>query len=170
MTMLRPLAAVVCAAVLAAGCDQEAPAASASEPPPATASCAAAEIVPIQGQGHLVGDQEPPVAYNSVPPTSGWHTAVDVPTGVADEPLSEPEQVTVLEQGGIVISHNGLAASDVEELERLVTQRHPAEAALTSYDRLDPGDVALTAWGAMQLCEAVDTAAIETFITAYSQR
>lgn len=168
--MLRLLAAVLCVAVLLPACDREPPAASASEPPPATASCAAAEIVPIQGQGHLVGDQEPPVAYNSVPPTSGWHTSTDVPTGVADEPLSEPEQVAVLEQGGVVISHNGLEEADVEELERLVTERHPAEVALTSYDRLDPGAVALTAWGAVQLCEAVDIAAIEAFITAYSQR
>lgn len=110
------------------------------------------------------------MAYNSTPPTSGWHTSTDVATGVADDPLTEPEQVTVLEQGGVVITHNGLTKADREELERLVEGKHSAEAALTVYDKLDDGSVALTAWGVVQRCDAVDATAVDAFIATYAQR
>lgn len=169
--MLRLVTVALCLAVLLAGCNEKKPpVATATEPPSATANCTAAETVPIQGEGHLVGDQEPPVAYNSTPPTSGWHTSSDVPTGVAVKPLTEPEQVTVLEQGGIVISHNGLPRADREALERLVTEELSADAALTSYDKLDPGTIALTGWGALQRCDAVDPEAVDAFVAAYAQR
>lgn len=169
--MLRLVAVALVVAVLMSGCNDEEPVApAATDPPPATADCAAAETVAIQGQGHLVGDQEPPVPYNSTPPTSGWHASNDVPTGIAEEPLGEPQQVTVLEQGGIVIAHNGLEREDREALEQLVTEKFPADAVLTRYDKIDSGTVALTAWGALQTCAAVDPGAIEAFIGAYAQR
>ena len=164
------LAVAVLISLLIAGCNDDAPPANATEPPAATANCSAAEIVPIQGQGHLVGDQEPPVPYNSTPPTSGWHTSTDVPTGIAEEPLTEPEQVTVLEQGGIVITHNGLDREQREQLESLVSVEHAAVAALTLYDKIDSGEVVFTAWGALQRCTAVDPEAAQTFIETYAQR
>jgi hypothetical protein len=168
--MPRRLAALACAAALVAACSPSEPVAGTSEPPGATDHCTAAERVAIQGQGHLVGNQEPPVAYNSTPPTSGWHTATEVPLGIADAPLSEPEQVSVLEEGGIVITHNGLLDTDLGQLEDLVTQRYPSEAALTLYPKLAEGEVALAAWGAVQRCSAVDIPAVEAFVAAFSQR
>ena len=168
--MIRLAALAVGAVLLLPACTDEPSTADASEPPAATEDCAAAEAVPIQGQGHLVGDQEPPIPYNSVPPTSGWHTSTDVPTGVAEKPLTEPEQVTVLEQGGVVVSYRGLEPGQADQLERLVTEEHPSDIALTPYERLDKGAVVLTAWGAVQRCTAVDPAAIGTFVATYAQR
>ena len=135
-----------------------------------TASCGPVETLPLQGEGHLVGDQEPPVPYNSSPPASGWHTSGGELFGVADEsrPLREPEQVAILEAGGIVITYNGLETSEVEPLATLVTKNFPGQAALTHYDGLEPGQMALTAWGRLQLCSPPDPAAASAFIEAYA--
>lgn len=167
--MIRVFCGVVLLAVLS-GCTGDEPAVSDSEAPPATAHCDAVEVIPIQGEGHLVGDQEPPVPYNSTPPTSGWHTSVDVPITVAGDPLTEPEQVTVLELGGVVVSHNGLDDAQQAELEALVSESYAGQAATTDYAELGDGEVALTGWGVLQRCEALDLAAVEAFIGAYAQR
>lgn len=164
------LAVVMC--LLAAACSEQAPSDNAADGTPgATDQCGPVETIPIQGEGHLVGDQDPPVPYNSTPPTSGWHTSGDVAFAVygADEPLREPEQVTVLELGGVVVSYNGLAEADVATLADLVAGQYAGQAALTPYEGLGEGEVALTAWGKVQICDGVDTAAIDTFIDAYAQ-
>lgn len=167
--MIRVLCVLTLVAVLT-GCNDEEPApAPSTEAPPATADCAAVETIPIQGEGHLVGDQDPPVAYNSTPPTSGWHTSGDVPIEVATEPLTEPEQVTVLELGGVVVAHNGLDRSERTTLEDLLTEQYPGEAASTEYDKLGEGEVALTSWGRLQRCKALDLEAVEAFIAAYAK-
>ena len=158
--------ALVC--VLATACGDEAPVDTAATGPGATEACGPVETIPVQGEGHLVGDREPPVPYNSTPPTSGWHSSGDVPFTVygPDDPLTEPEQVTVLELEGVVISYNGLAEEDVAELGDLVSGEYAGKAALTPYDKLGEGEIALTAWGKVQVCDAVDPKAIAAFIAA----
>lgn len=132
--------------------------------------CGPVETIPIQGEGHLLDDQEPPVPYNSTPPTSGWHASGDVEFAVygPDEVLTEPEQVTVLELGGVVVSYNGLADDEIATLEDLVTDDHAGNAALTPYDQLGEGEVAITAWATLQRCDGVDEAAISAFIEAHA--
>ena len=169
---MRTLAAVlVC--LLAAGCGGEAPAdeATGDGAPGATAVCGPVETIPIQGEGHLVGDQDPPVPYNSTPPTSGWHTSGDVAFAVygPDEALREPEQVTVLELGGVVVSYSGLEEAEVAALADLVSGEHAGQAALTPYDQLADGEMALTAWGKLQLCDAVDPDAVSAFVQEYAE-
>lgn len=165
------LAVLVC--LLAVACSEQAPAddVAAGGTPGATDLCGPVETIPIQGEGHLVGDQDPPVPYNSTPPTSGWHTSGDVESAVygADEALREPEQVTVLELGSVVVSYNGLAEADVATLADLVSGSYAGQAALTPYAQLDDGEVALTAWGKVQICDGVDTGAVTAFIDAYAQ-
>lgn len=137
----------------------------------ATEACGPVETIPIQGEGHLIGDQQPPVAYNSTPPTSGWHTSGDVEFAVygPDEALTEPEQVTVLELGGVVVSYNGLDEEEVAALEDVVTGEHAGQAALTPYDQLGEGEIAMTAWGKVQTCDSVDLEAVSAFIEAYAE-
>ena len=168
--MVRALVVLALVGMLVA-CTDETPPAGVSEAPSATANCGPVETIPIQGEGHLVGDQEPPVPYNSTPPTSGWHTSVDVAIAVAPdgEPLTEPEQVTVLELGGVLASYNGLEPADQEELEGLAAEVHAGQLAVTPYSKLDPGQVALTAWGFLQQCDALDPAAIAAFVEAYAR-
>ena len=152
-----------------AGCTDEEPPVSSTEAPPATAACDSVETIPVQGEGHLVGNQDPPVPYNSTPPTSGWHASGNITIEVASEPLTEPEQVTVLELGGVLVTHNGLDASERTRLEDLLTDSYPGEAASTEYDKLAEGEVALTSWGKLQRCDGLDLEAVETFIAAYAE-
>lgn len=173
--MVRVLLVVLAVVALPACRDDEpAPEAqpTASAGPPATAACEDVETFSIQGEGHLVGKQKPPIPYNSTPPTSGWHTSTDVPIVVTPEsdPLTEPEQVTVLERGGVVVSHGELSDDDRTALEQLLSDKFAGQAALTSYDKLDDGEVALTSWGVLQRCEEVDAAAVEAFVNRYAQR
>jgi hypothetical protein len=132
---------------------------------PTQATCGPEKTIPIQGEGHLVGNQKPPVPYNSVPPTSGWHASGDVPIDVAppNKPLTEPEQVTVLELGGVVVSYAELADEDLKAVTALVKGKLAGFAALTRYDKLEAGEIALTGWGVLQRCDGLDKAAITAF-------
>ena len=155
--------------LLLSGCSDTAPATEGGGG--GTAACGPVETIPVQGEGHLVGDQEPPVPYNSTPPTSGWHTSGDVAFEVfgPDQALTEPEQVTVLELGGVVVTYNGLEAADVDALAELVGGQFAGQAALTPYDQLAPGEVGLAAWGKLQICQAPDLDAVAAFIEANAE-
>jgi hypothetical protein len=163
---------VVVALLLLSGCEDGEPSAEATTGPAATDACGDVETFPIQGEGHLVGNQEPPVPYNSTPPTSGWHTSTDVPIMVmpVSDPLTEPEQVTVLERGGVVVTHGDLPDAQRERLAQLLSDQYSGQAALTAYDQLDDGSITLSAWGVLQRCDDVDPGAVETFIRHYTQR
>ncbi len=127
------------------------------------------EQVPIQGGSHLIGDQEPPVDYNSTPPTSGWHTSgLALTVAGEDDPLTEPEQVSVLEAGGVVVSYRGLRPEDVRALEAAVAPRFADRVAVTPYDQIDNGEVALAAWGRLQRCQELDLGALNAFVTAHA--
>lgn len=152
------------ATVLAACGGQPAPG------PEATADCGEVETVPVQGGEHLIGDRPPPVPYNSTPPTSGWHTsgAFTIAIHAPDDQLSEPRQVSVLEAGGVVVTHRDLPGSERARLEAHVRDHYDGRVALTSYPDLEPGAVAFTGWGVLQRCDAVDIDALDAFVNAYA--
>jgi hypothetical protein len=141
--------------------------AAATTPRPVT--CGPVERPPLQTGSHLLGDREPPVPYSSRPPTSGWHAsghlAVDVRGGA--RPLSEPEQVSVLEGGGVVVSHRGLRADDVARLRDHVRSQYAGRVAVTPYDGIPAATVAFTAWGRVQRCDGVDLVALDRFVERF---
>jgi hypothetical protein len=138
-------------------------------PQSASAACAPVEEPQLQGGQHLLGDQPPPVPYSSTPPTSGWHSSGVPPFGLADasDPLTEPEQVSVLEAGGVVVTYRDVDGAELAELEAFA-RAHPDQVAVTPYEALEPGQVALTAWGTLQRCDSVDAEAIASFVEAHS--
>ena len=148
--------------------------ASSAEPgsgrPSPTPACGPVRRPPVQASGHLIGDAEPPVAYSSVPPTSGWHAsgAPRIASRPPGRPLSEPEQVSVLEAGGVVVAYHALPAADRRALHRFTAQRYPGRVAVTAYSRLAPGGVAMTGWGVLQRCDALDLGAVAAFADAYA--
>lgn len=133
-------------------------------------ACSPEEHPPVQAGSHLIGDAEPPVDYSSTPPTSGWHSsgAVDISIHGEDDPLTEPEQVTVLEADGVVITYRDLAEEDVESIEDLVRSEYAGQVAVTPYDELESGQVALTSWATLQRCDGVDLEEIRTFLAAHA--
>jgi len=164
---MRPLA-VLTLAVLLAACGDAAGEEAAAGP---TADCGPVEAVAVQGGSHLLGDQEPPVPYNSTPPTSGWHSSggFEIAVQGPDEPLGEPDHVSVLEAGGVVASYRGLAADERERLEAHVAAEPLAgRVAVTSYEAIDEGAVVFTGWGALQRCAALDLAALDAFAATYA--
>lgn len=159
-----PLLLCATFAVLLSGCSP--PTSPGSED---VGRCAPPEQHPTTPGGHLLGDTPPPEEYSTVPPTSGWHTSAPPRLGVAQPPLSEPEQVAVLEQGGVVISYRGLPANERQRVRELAAAFN-GPVAVTAYNELEDGTVALTAWGVLQRCDGVDTPAIERFLAAQADR
>lgn len=142
--------------------------------PTATDACAAGERPALQGGSHLLGDAEPPVPYSSTPPTSGWHSSGAIRDGVIDpdDPLSDPEIVSVLEIGGVVASYDPdrVSSDDVATLEQLAEGSHAGRLTVTPYPATMPTPLALTAWGVLQRCETVDPASIDAFVLTYAGR
>ena len=152
--------------VLLVGCSPE----QAESVVAATDLCEAPDMPELQGGDHLIGDQAPPVPYNSIPPTSGWHSsgAFDIAVEPVDEPLSEPRQVSVLEAGAVVVTYRELAAGALDSLEAHVRERYSGRVAVTAYDELQPGGVAFTGWGVRQVCDGVDLSALDAFVATYA--
>lgn len=141
------------------------------EPPEADSACAPVEQPPLQTGSHLLGDQEPPVPYSSVPPTSGWHAsgAFSIAVQPPGETLTEPQQVSVLEVGGVVVTYHDLGEEDRVALEEHVTRHHEGRVAVTPYGQLERGEVAFTAWGVLQRCDGVDLEALDAFTAAHGE-
>ncbi|HUG86520.1 MAG TPA: DUF3105 domain-containing protein [Euzebya sp.] len=150
-------------AALLAACSQPT-----TGPPPATDRCGEVEFPPVQFGSHLLGDTQPPIPYSSTPPTSGWHSSGSVPEGVPTQPLSEPAQVSVLEAGGVVVTHNGLSDAELERLTATVAERFDDRVVLTPYGEIPAGSTAFTSWGALQICEGVDLEALTAYTAAYA--
>lgn len=142
--------------------------APAAQTPSATADCGDVEFPSLQAGSHLIGDAEPPIPYATVPPTSGWHRSGAPPVGIFTDPLPETAQVSTLEAGGVVVTYNLIGNADLAELSQVVGEEFPDRVAMTSYDALPESTVAFTSWGAVQRCEALDTAALAAYVTAYS--
>lgn len=163
----RGLLALMCMALVACGqMPDEAPVAR----PAAGEACAPIERPPLQAGSHLLDGAEPPVPYSSTPPTSGWHAsgALDVSVHGPEDPLTEPEQVSVLEAEGVVISYRDIAPEDVEAINDLVSSDYDGRAAVTPYDELDSGQIALTAWGALQRCQSLDLEVVRAFLDEHA--
>ena len=160
------LAALLFAALWLSACGGDDPGAATAAPED---GCGEVEHPAEQSGGHLLADATPPVPYSSVPPTSGWHASGFPERGVhgQDDALGEPEQVTILELGGVVITWNGLESDEREILERFVAE-HAEVVAATPYDKLPEGQVALAAWGVLRHCGSVDVEAMRAFVDEHS--
>lgn len=108
---------------------------------------------------HVLGtDTE--VEYSSDPPTSGPHQPSPPADGALDEPLTRPIQVGVLERGDVLIQYQpGLPDDEVAELEALAGD---GVVVAPNPDLDDP--VVATAWVHKRTCDAVDAAALQSFI------
>ena len=146
-----------CLVALAASCSAGAPA-----DPLAAADCEPVQRPQLQEGSHLLGDQEPPVPYSSSPPTSGWHSSGrPLDPGTYVEEVSGPDQVRVLEQGGVVVAHDpSLPADQLEPLQRLPEQVE--DVVVTPYADA-PAPVTLTAWGVLQHCQEVTADEVAAF-------
>ena len=126
------------------------------------------ESVPIEGASHVpVGEL---VSYDTVPPTSGNHWGVPADCGVYDREVDDEQVVHNMEHGHVIISHNLLGQpEELARFEALVADLPDLGVwgIVRPYDRIEPGTVAMTAWGVIDTVQGVDEERIKTFYDAY---
>lgn len=126
------------------------------------------ETYPDQGRAHIaLGDAHP--AYNSNPPTSGWHTPQAAPWGAFRTVMADEILVHNLEHGGIWISYRDPTDTAlVGKLEALAS-RYRSKVIVTPRPRND-APIAVAAWTKLLKLQAFDEAAIVKFIETYKNR
>ena len=113
------------------------------------------------------------VAYNSVPATSGDHYFSPQPCGFYQGEVPDERVVHNLEHGNIVISYNLPDSADVDALENVYNDLGGWKDHYTvvrSYSNIAPGQVALSAWGVLDIMDGVDQNRIERFYEHYVGR
>ena len=113
------------------------------------------------------------VAYNSVPATSGDHYFSPQRCGFYQGEVPDERVVHNLEHGNIVISYNLPDQNDIGALEEVYNglggwKDHYTVAR--SYSKIAPGQVALSAWGVLDIMDGVDKERIERFYEHYVGR
>ncbi len=117
--------------------------------------------------------------YSTVPPTSGPHlgrpeTCGFYPPDYVD-PITDregvPDRALVhnLEHGNIVMSYNLPNQEDVDRLQQVHVSLRDYEQWLVTryYDQIQEGQVAMSAWGVLDVFDGVDEERIKAFYDAY---
>lgn len=132
---------------------------------------------PSQGNVHLAAFDEPHPAYNSSPPSSGWHMGLLAEWGVSEEPLPPELYIHNLEDRGIVLAYN--CPDGCDELQADLVDFVESEGGLlllTPYEEsiVDPEGqeyrAAAVAWKRVFYFDEFDGATrgeVETFISLY---
>ncbi len=124
------------------------------------------ETFSIQGQEHIaVGATHE--AYNSNPPTSGWHYAQPAQWGVYQTELPDEQLVHNLEHGGIWISYTGIDDATKASLEKI--EQSNSKIIVTPRSKND-APIVLASWGRLQKFQTLDEEGIQSFIKANSNK
>ena len=113
-------------------------------------------------QKHIgVGEDHP--AYNSNPPTSGYHYSLPAPWGVTTTELPDEQVVHNLEHGGIWITYQNIDDQTKKALENLT--RSQTKMIMTPRTK-DDSLIVVASWGRVQKFQSYDERAILAFIDA----
>lgn len=127
---------------------------------------------PILGQQHIERGQTHP-AYNSDPPTSGWHYDTPLAAGFHEQPVADEQVVHNLEHGHVVISHDCRKLADCAttkaQIRQLVERNRNWKVTAVPRQNTDAA-IALTAWGWLDKLDAFDDVRITAFINAWRDR
>ena len=121
-----------------------------------------------QGNVHVALGTSAP-AYNSDPPTSGWHTPDLAAWGTYVEPQPDQRLVHNMEDGGVILWYEAGTPEEneaqVAALQEVVEGRYsrvviaPREGMPTPY--------AMTAWQRLARFDTIDAVAMQAFLAAY---
>lgn len=137
---------------------------SATEAPPG-------QRMPVQGQQHIEPGQTP--AYNSDPPTSGWHYHQDLPASFYE--VRHPDELLVhnREHGHVVISYDCGKLADCEGTRRelrSVFQAYNVWKVTVVPREYRGAAIALTAWGWIDKMDSFAEPRTRRFIDAWRNR
>jgi len=115
-----------------------------------------------------VGQLHP--AYNTSPPTSGWHYDIpleDITWEALEEPVEDEAQVSYLVRGGIMVQYNCPdECPDLQQRLELVVNRYPEGVVMAPYPDME-STLALTSWGWIDTFENFDDPRIDDFIQTH---
>lgn len=121
------------------------------------------EAFPILGQEHIQNGAEHP-AYNSNPPTSGWHYAQPANWGVYQKELPDEQLIHNLEHGGIWISYKDVDEKTKSDLEA-IGKKYSGSVVVTPRVAND-ANIVLASWGRLEKLEGFDETRVVNFIKA----
>jgi len=125
------------------------------------------EAFPILGQEHIaVGASHP--AYNSNPPTSGWHYAQPAEWGVYQKELLDEQLIHNLEHGGIWISYKDVDNVTKTKLEAIGKKFSGSTVVIPR--SANDAKIILASWGRLEKLESFDEARITDFIKANTNK
>ena len=98
------------------------------------------------------------ISYSTVPPTSGDHWDSWADCGIYLQGLPDELIVHNLEHGNIVVSYNLATEEEIAQLLSAVNRVALSRdwGVVRRYDQLEPGTVALTAWGTLEVLAGTD--------------
>lgn len=121
------------------------------------------------GQEHVSRNESHP-AYNSNPPTSGWHWADGVAgAGIKSEAVPDELMLHSMEHGAAVVWYReDMAPAELETVKAAFVSASGKKIMLPRKDLDVP--VALTSWGYLLKLETIDAAKIKEFIETNNDR
>lgn len=168
LVVVLAIAAIAAAVSLGSGKSSKAKKANSSQ---LAATMAAAgctlHTYPSAGRGHITTlNPNPPLKYNSFPPTSGKHYYVPAVWGSYDAPVSEYQAIHNLEHGGVVIQYGkGVSKGTIAKIGNFY-ESDPVALLVAPLPALG-NKVALTAWTHLAVCPGFDQKAFAAFRDAY---
>ena len=114
------------------------------------------------------------VAYSTVPPTSGDHWGTPGRCGFYRDPVPDEAIVHNMEHSNIIIHYNLPNEADVDALESVYNELEDGWrnhfTVVRPYDEIGVGQVALSAWGVLDIMDGVDEERIRSFYEHYVGR
>ena len=123
---------------------------------------------PSQGNAHIASIDAPHPAYNSDPPSSGWHVGGLASWGGYDYELPDELLLHNLEDGGVILYYP--LGAPAENQRHLADLRDVASGfqrvVIAPRDRME-ATYALVAWQRIARFDAIDREGMRRFLTAY---
>lgn len=120
------------------------------------------EQMPDLGGIHVAEGNEHP-AYNSNPPTSGWHWEGLAGAGIKDTPVPDELLLHSMEHGAVVVWYrDNLEQNEIDTIKEAFNSASGKKILVPRKDLDVP--VALTSWGYLLKLEEIDQSTIIDFI------
>ncbi len=120
-----------------------------------------------QGNTHIQLDDNHP-AFNSNPPTSGWHTPDLAPWGTYDEIQPDKRLIHNMEDGGVILWYSmGTEEENADRIAELQQVARDFPRIVIAPREEMPTPYALTAWQRLLRFEEIDPESMRAFIDAY---
>lgn len=130
-----------------------------------SASLANVQTFPILSRDHIQPGQAHP-AYNSNPPTNGWHYPVWADWGIYNQEIPDEYMVHNLEHGGVWISYKDPNDSQtISQIQTLVS--NDSDRMIVTLRPADDTTIAVAAWGVLLKLDKFDADAIKAFVQRY---